>query len=100
MMNDVRVHVSGRVRQAAPALERLTFQIKPVAPFCLDLTIPALRWRAINAVDRWDGATYRRTLIVDRRPLTLEVVQVAPSGRPMLQVAVSGQSCRHPADLW
>jgi DNA-3-methyladenine glycosylase II len=92
MMSEVGVHVSGRVRQTAPDLERSTFQIKPMPPFCLDLTIQALRRRAINAVDRWDGATYRRTLIVDRRPLALEVVQVAPSERPMLHVAVSGPS--------
>jgi DNA-3-methyladenine glycosylase II len=90
-MNDVSVHIGGPIRQTAPD-ERLAFQIKPVPPFRLDLTVQALRRRAINAVDRWDGATYRRTLVVDRRPLAVEVVQVAPSERPLLQVAVSGPS--------
>jgi DNA-3-methyladenine glycosylase II len=70
----------------------LTLQIKPVPPFRLDLTVQALRRRAINAVDRWDGTTYRRVLVVDQRPLGIEVVQIAPSERPMLQVTVSGSS--------
>jgi len=91
-MNDACVHVGGPARQTAPDLERLAFQIKPVPPFRLDLTVQALRRRAINAVDRWDGATYRRLLIMDGRPVGIEVVQVAPSERPMLQVAVSGPS--------
>jgi DNA-3-methyladenine glycosylase II len=92
MMNDPSVHVGGPVRQTAPEIERLTFQIKPVPPFRLDLTVQALRRRAINAVDRWDGTTYRRVLVVDQRPLGIEVVQMAPPERPMLQVAVKGPS--------
>lgn len=91
-MNDVPVQVGGPVRQTVPDLEGLTFQIKPVPPFRLDLTVQALRRRAINAVDRWDGATYRRILLVDQRPLGIEVVQIAPSERPMLEVTVRGSS--------
>ena len=59
----------GQVGRAGPDLERLTFQVEPVPPFRLDLTVQALRRRAINAVDRWDGTTYRRILVVDGRPL-------------------------------
>jgi DNA-3-methyladenine glycosylase II len=67
-------------------LERLSFQLEPVPPFRLDLTVRALRRREINAVDRWDGAAYRRALVVDRRPLGIEVVQQGP----LLQVTVRG----------
>ena len=91
-MSDLCVHDGGQIRQVAPDLERLTFQIKPVPPFRLDLTVQALRRRAINAVDRWDGMTFRRALVVDRRSLGIEVVQIAPSERPLLQVTVSGSS--------
>ncbi len=70
----------------------LTFEVKPVPPFRLDLTVQALRRRAINDVDRWDGRTYRRMLVVDQRPLSLEVVQTAPAERPMLQVMLCGPS--------
>ena len=91
-MNDVCVHVGGPTRQTAPDLERLTFQIEPVPPFRLDLTLQALRRRAINAVDRWDGTTYRRVLVGGQCPLAIEVVQIAPSERPMLDVTASGPS--------
>jgi DNA-3-methyladenine glycosylase II len=92
MMNDVCVHIGGPARQTAPDLERLAFQIKPVPPFRLDLTVQALRRRAVNGVDRWDGTTYRRVLVVDQRPLAIEVAQIAPSECPMLEVTVSGPS--------
>jgi DNA-3-methyladenine glycosylase II len=91
-MNDVCVHIGGPIRQTAPDLERLAFQIKPVPPFRLDLTVQALRRREINAVDRWDGAIYRRMLVADQRPISIEVAQIAPPERPMLQVTVSGSS--------
>ena len=38
-MNDLRVHDDGPIQLAAPDLERLTFQVKPVPPFRLDLTV-------------------------------------------------------------
>ena len=91
-MKDLCVHDGGQIRRTAPDLERLTFQVEPVPPFRLDLTVQALRRRAINAVDRWDGTTYRRMLVVDQRPLGIEVVQIAPSECPMLQATVSGSS--------
>jgi DNA-3-methyladenine glycosylase II len=91
-MNNLCVPGDGQVRQTTPDLERLTFQIKPVPPFRLDLTVQALRRRAHNAVDRWDGTTYRRMLVVDQRQLAIEVVQIAPSECPMLEVTVSGSS--------
>jgi DNA-3-methyladenine glycosylase II len=91
-MNDVCV--DGRRAGPGTALDRQrsTFQLKPAPPFRLDLTAQALRRRASNAVDRWDGTTYRRILIVDRRPLEAEIVQIAPPERPVLHVTVSGSS--------
>jgi len=77
---------------AAGATDSLTFQVKPVPPFRLDLTVQALRRRAINAIDRWNCTTYRRILVVDGRPLGIEVVQIAPSERPRLQVTARGSS--------
>ena len=40
----------------------IRFTLQPVPPFRLDLTAWALRRRPHNAVDRWDGDTYRRVL--------------------------------------
>jgi DNA-3-methyladenine glycosylase II len=91
-MNDRCVHGDGQVGQTNPDHDRLIFQIKPVPPFRLDLTVQALRRRALNAVDRWDGTTYRRILVIDHRPLAIKVVQTAPLERPMLDVTASGPS--------
>ena len=91
-MSDLGIHDGGQARLAARGLGRLTFQVEPVPPFRLDLTVWALRRRASNAVDRWDGTTHRRVLVVDGQPLGIEVVQVAPPERPMLRVMVSGSN--------
>ena len=34
---------------------RLTFELTPIAPFCLEFTAWGLRRRPENQVDRWDG---------------------------------------------
>ncbi|MGD9507508.1 MAG: DNA-3-methyladenine glycosylase 2 [Geminicoccaceae bacterium] len=89
-MRGPEAHDGRQARPAAPGSRRLTFQIEPAPPFRLDLTVWALRRRAANAVDRWDGTTHRRVLVVNGQPLGIEVEQVAPPERPVLQVAVSG----------
>jgi len=53
----------------------LTFVLRPVPPFRLDLTVWALRRRQRNLMDRWDGTTYRRVLVVGGRPTELAVRQ-------------------------
>ena len=75
---------SGR-GEAVPAAASMTseqshlrFTIRPVAPFRLDLTVWALRRRARNLVDRWDGTTYRRIVVVSGRATELSVRQVSP----------------------
>jgi DNA-3-methyladenine glycosylase II len=63
--------------------------IRPVPPFRLDLTAWALRRRARNAIDRWDGTTYRRVIVVGGRPTELEVHQTGPPAAPRLHVRVT-----------
>jgi DNA-3-methyladenine glycosylase II len=75
-----------------PDLERLRFPIAPAPPFRLDRTVAALRRRASNAIDRWDGETWRRVLVIDDRPAGVEVVPIGPPERPLLRVTVRG-SC-------
>lgn len=67
------------------------FELAPVPPFRLDLTAWALRRRAHNALDRWDGAAYRRALRLGSRPVEVVVRQVAPVDRPRLEVALTGE---------
>ncbi len=72
-------------------MNSLSFRLRPVAPFRLDLTVWALRRRARNIVDRWDGSTYRRVFMVNGKPIEAAVVQSGPSHRPFLTVSVAGQ---------
>jgi DNA-3-methyladenine glycosylase II len=91
-MIDLRVQGGAPVRSAARRLERLTFEVEPVPPYRLDLTVWALRRRAASAIDRWDAATWRRVLVVDSHAQGIEVVQIAPPERPLLRVTVSGRA--------
>ncbi len=71
-----------------------TFHLEPVPPFCLDLTVWTLRRRPDNALDRWDGQTYRRVLPLPAGPVEVAVTQVAPPEAARLRVTVAGQPLR------
>ncbi|MQA30554.1 MAG: DNA-3-methyladenine glycosylase 2 family protein [Luteitalea sp.] len=64
----------------------LTFVLHPVPPFRLDLTVWTLRRRPRNLIDRWDGTTYRRVIVIGGRPTELAVRQAASSAAPRLIV--------------
>lgn len=51
------------------------FSVRPTAPFRLDLTVWALRRRSMNAIDAWNGTTYRRVLTLDGEPVLVAVTQ-------------------------
>ena len=55
----------------------------PIPPFRLDLTVWALRRRARNLVDRWDGTTYRRVVVMTGRPSELSVRQTGTATAPL-----------------
>jgi DNA-3-methyladenine glycosylase II len=69
---------------------QMTFSMPALPPFRLDLTVWALRRRADNAVDTWDGRAYRRALQVDGATLELATVQTGSSGVPRLSVTLTG----------
>lgn len=66
-----------------------TFWIEPRAPFRLDLTVWALRRRASNQIDQWDGATYMRVLQLDGQPVRVSVSQRQAQPCPRLLVTAS-----------
>jgi len=66
------------------------FSIRPAPPFRLDLTVWALRRRARNIVDRWDGTTYQRVLVSGDVPVETAVTQVGPCEHPRLAVQITG----------
>jgi DNA-3-methyladenine glycosylase II len=67
---------------------RLT--LRPTPPFRLDLTAWAIRRRPHNTIDHFDGATYRRVVIVDKQPVAISVRQIAPAQSPELEVVAAG----------
>ena len=63
--------------------------VHPIPPFRLDLTVWALRRRARNAIDRWDGTTYRRVVLLADTPTELAVRQAGSIAAPKLIVTAT-----------
>ena len=71
-------------------MARKTLSIPALPPFRLDLTVWALRRRPDNAVDTWDGLTYRRALEVESGTIELAAVQAGSTAAPRLAVTLTG----------
>jgi DNA-3-methyladenine glycosylase II len=67
----------------------VTFSLRPKPPFRLERTVWALRRLPVNEMDRWDGETYRRTLMMGESALEAAVIQSGEGEEPELQVRVS-----------
>jgi DNA-3-methyladenine glycosylase II len=67
--------------------------VQPIPPFRLDLTVWALRRRPRNKIDRWDGVTYRRILVIKGRPTELAIRQEGPLTAPRLVVTATPSLC-------
>jgi DNA-3-methyladenine glycosylase II len=73
-----------------PVTAQRTFTMPALPPFRLDLTVWALRRRPDNAIDTWDGRTYRRALEIDGRTVELATVQGGSSLAPRVAVTLTG----------
>jgi len=73
------------------AQRRLTFELAPIAPFCLEFTAWGLRRRPENQVDRWDGDTYRRVICIRGRPAEVCVSERGSWEASRLEVNVMGE---------
>lgn len=69
---------------------RSVFTLEPVPPFRLDLSVWALRRRAVNVVDLWDGTSYRRVMVINGSPVGLCITQTGGENAPRLACAVTG----------
>lgn len=70
-------------------LTPLTFDLRPVPPFRLDLTAWALKRRPENQIDRWEDGIYRRAIYINKAVIGISVRQIQPPHRPQLEVRVS-----------
>lgn len=66
-----------------------TFYLDPLSPFRLDLAAWALRRRASNRIDQWDGTTYTRVLLLDGQAVKVTVSQQQELTHPRLLVTAS-----------
>jgi DNA-3-methyladenine glycosylase II len=71
--------------------------IRPIPPFRLDFTVWALRRRPRNAIDRWDGTTYRRVVMIGNRVTELSIRQSGSPAVPRV-IVTSTPALRTQAD--
>lgn len=76
-------------------MKQVSFQLKPVPPFKLDLTAWVLRRRPDNIVDRWDGKNYSRVTVIGDEPAEVTAIQTGSPDAPRLQVTVTSETL-HP----
>jgi len=69
-------------------MHRDYFFLTPRPPYRLDWTVWTLRRRADNAVDRWDGETYRRVVTLSHGAVDVAVTQSGSATAPKLHVTV------------
>ena len=66
-----------------------SLSLRPLPPFRLDLTVWALRRRSRNLIDRWDGTTYRRVIVLGKRPTELAMRQIGSPTAPRVVVTAT-----------
>lgn len=71
-------------------LDHYSYTLEPIPPFRLDLTAWILCRRPDNLVDRWDGRTYHRILVLGGEPVEMTVAQSGSPERPYLKISLSG----------
>jgi DNA-3-methyladenine glycosylase II len=70
----------------------ISFALRPRPPFSLELTVWALRRRAANQVDRWDGRQYSRIFVLEGNAVKVSASQEGGIEKPRLNVAVAGKT--------
>ncbi|HET9967724.1 MAG TPA: AlkA N-terminal domain-containing protein [Streptosporangiaceae bacterium] len=91
---NITLHGAGNAGEAGQAARLL---IQPSAPFRLDYVVWALRRRAHNEVDRFDGDCYRRVLCLAGEPAEVTVRQDPTASTPSLVADLRGpaEPARH-----
>ncbi|MFN8657283.1 MAG: hypothetical protein U0105_13160 [Candidatus Obscuribacterales bacterium] len=65
-----------------------SFELDAIPPFRLDLMTWLLKRIPLDRIHWWDGRVLRRTLVIDGRPVVVEVEQIAHGSSPRVQVTV------------
>jgi DNA-3-methyladenine glycosylase II len=64
-------------------------------PFRLDFSVWALRRRPRNTMDRWDGTSYQRVLVLSDEAVAVSLTQAKQSDEPSLIVRLRGDHVGH-----
>lgn len=89
-MRDKEPYIYIKAGAIVPVTQSLSFHLRPLPPFRLDLTAWALRRRGRNIVDRWNDGTYRRVQTIRDSPVEFAVRQTGSADHPTLAVTVIG----------
>jgi DNA-3-methyladenine glycosylase II len=76
-------------------MHTISFVLKPLPPFRLDLTVWALRRRGRNIIDSWDGIQYTRIFVLNNIPVKVKTKQ--EDG--FLNLNITAHSLHHIPDL-
>lgn len=74
------------------AISHRLLELRPRPPFRLDLTAWSLRRREQNAIDKWDGRTYRRALLIGQSRVAVAVNQAGTCDAPRLEISITGRT--------
>lgn len=66
----------------------MRFTLKPKPPFDLNLTLGIYQKFDKDLIDRFDGETYRRVLLVDEKPYLTQTVSIGSIENPKIEVEV------------
>jgi len=69
----------------------ISFILRPLPPFSLELTVWSLRRRPSNEIDRWDGKNYTRIFVFEDNAIKVTVSQEGDINKPKLHVEVIGE---------
>lgn len=75
-------------------MDEFSFRIKPLPPFSLKLTAWALKRRDIDKINFWDGAAYRRAVVLGDRTVGLSLFQGESDERPVIKVVLNSGSAK------
>ncbi|MGE5892602.1 MAG: DNA-3-methyladenine glycosylase family protein [bacterium] len=70
----------------------ISFALRPHPPFSLELTAWALRRRAANQIDRWDGRRYSRIFVLGDRAVHASISQDGGIEDPKLNISVAAET--------
>ena len=74
------------------SMSEISFALRPIAPFSLELTVWALRRRAANQIDRWDGRHYSRIFVFEGNAVKVLASQEGGIEKPRLNIVAVGKT--------